>query len=54
MEVRDTEDGHSESASLDLSLSFRWVEVIGVYVYCRPTEAEGVTDEAGAGVKLCK
>jgi hypothetical protein len=25
MEVRDTEDGHSESASLDLSLSFRWV-----------------------------
>jgi hypothetical protein len=25
MEVRDTDDGHSESASLDLSLSFRWV-----------------------------
>jgi hypothetical protein len=24
--LRDIEDGHSESASLDLSLSFRWVE----------------------------
>ncbi len=34
MEVRDTEDGHSESASLDLSLSFRyWVEVRDLYVH---------------------